>query len=342
MAKTTALIRVSDRVLEKSRRDDENPALVYINSLRAGPGRESMKAALGDIASRLLGGAFSAPRVQSRSERTSARQQRWEMALALPWHRLRYQHTQKLRAELIDCFSTKTVNRYLSAVRGVLREAWNLKLMKAEDYQRALQVKTVKGQRLPPGRSLSIDEIDRLIRACKADVRPAGKRDAAIIAMMATVGPRRSEVVGLDLSDFRRHDGELRIREAKGNKDRRVPIVDGNRSHLDEWIAVRGEWSGPLFAPISKAGRVLRQQLSDQAIRFILMERARQAGVENFTPHDLRRTCATTLIDRGAPLSVVAEMLGHASTDTTKGYDRSGFRAIQKAAALFVLNKTQE
>jgi len=85
----------------------------------------------------------------------------------LDWAALRYQHTAAVRARpAADC-SVATANRLLSALRGVLREAWRLGYMSAEDYQRAIDIANIKGEAIPAGRELSQDELMALVQTCK-------------------------------------------------------------------------------------------------------------------------------------------------------------------------------
>jgi hypothetical protein len=96
----------------------------------------------------------------------------------MPWHRLRYEHVAAIRQKLAEKYAPASANRMLSSARGVLRESWNLGLLEAEAYQRAISVKPVKGSRLPASRALTAGEIRTLFRACAEDRRPTGVRDA--------------------------------------------------------------------------------------------------------------------------------------------------------------------
>ena len=140
----------------------------------------------------------------------------------LPWAGLRYQHTQAVRAKLAETRAPAGVNKILAAVRGVLREAWRLGLMDAEAYERAADIKSVRGEQLPRGRALGKRELQKLFVACAKDETAAGRRDAALIAVLYGGGLRRSEVVALDLADYRPETAELRIRHGKGQKGRVV------------------------------------------------------------------------------------------------------------------------
>ena len=132
--------------------------------------------------------------------------------LRIPWGALRREHTQALRAKLAERYEPAGANTRLSALRGVLKEAWLLGQMDAELYHRAIEIKPVKGEKLPSGRHIRRRELQKLFNVCAKDERIAGRRDAAIIAVLYGGGLRRSEVVKLDRSDYDRDTGELRIR----------------------------------------------------------------------------------------------------------------------------------
>src|SRR3712207_4466202 len=83
----------------------------------------------------------------------------------IPWHLLRYEHIAALRQRLAERYAPSSANRMLSSLRGALREAWNLGLLSAEEYQRAIHIRPVKGSRLPAGRALTAGEIRTLFRA---------------------------------------------------------------------------------------------------------------------------------------------------------------------------------
>lgn len=252
----------------------------------------------------------------------------------IPWHLLRYEHAATIRQRLAERFAPSSANRMLSSLRGVLRVAWNLGLLAAEDYQRVAGVKAVKGTRLPTGRALAAGEIRTLFRICAEDARPAGIRDAALLAVLYGAGVRRAEVVKLDLADFVADSGEIRVRAGKGNKDRLTYVQGLGCTAVEVWVDVRGPEAGPLFVPIHRSGRIRIRQMREQSIYDILKRRADAAGVPPFSPHDLRRTFAGDLLDAGADISLVQQLLGHASVATTQRYDRRGEAAKRRAAGL--------
>jgi integrase/recombinase XerD len=100
---------------------------------------------------------------------------------------------------------------------------------------------------------------------------------------------------------------------------------------------VRGTSAGPLLCPVNKGGTVTIRRLSDQAVLGALQKRAKQAMVKRFSPHDLRRTFISDLLDAGADIATVQRMAGHASPETTSRYDRRGEATKQRAASLLHL-----
>ena len=189
---------------------DHNPARVYLASLGSPAAKRTMRQALAVSAEILTQGALDLE--------------------DLPWGTLRFQHTAALQAALRQRYTAAGANKILSAVRGVLRAAWQLEQMTAEDFHAAATVKSIKGsQEEPTGHTLAAGEILALLDTCLADPTPAGYRDAAVIALLYACGPRRAELVGLDLADMSITEeggeswGKLTVRHGKGNKERNLP-----------------------------------------------------------------------------------------------------------------------
>jgi integrase len=292
---------------------DHQPALVYLARLAVGS-RRTMSESL-DIVAGLL--------TTNRCNRDT-----------IQWSALRYQHTAALRTLIAQLYAPATANKMLAALRGVLQEAWRLGQMTAEDYHRAADLPSIKGTTLPRGRALSATELGNLFAACEADQSAAGRRDAALLAVLYNCGLRRSELVALDLGDYDPAENALTVRSGKGNKARISYATDASITLLETWLESRGLSSGPLFTPINKSGKIVLRRLSDQAVRKILLKRAAQTGVAPFSPHDLRRTMIGDLLDAGADISTVQRMAGHANVTTTARYDRRGEAAKRKAARL--------
>ena len=254
--------------------------------------------------------------------------------LVVPWASLRYQHTAAIRAALQERYAPATANKLLAALRRVLKEARRLGQMSADDHDQASDLKNVRGTRLPRGRALGDGEVVSLMRICADDASAAGARDAAIIALLRGTGLRRSEAVALDLSDYEPSTGAITIRSGKGKKERLTYVAGGAKAALDEWLVARGQAAGPLFYGITKGVRLVVRRLADQAIAVICAARATEAGVAPFTPHDMRRTFISGLLDAGADIATVQRLAGHEDPATTSRYDRRGETAKQRAIEL--------
>ncbi|MFZ2488957.1 MAG: tyrosine-type recombinase/integrase [Anaerolineae bacterium] len=295
-------------------RADQNPARVYLSQLNSDSGRRTMLQALERIAAQVSGNRATAD--------------------TLDWAALRFQHTAAIRTALARDYKPATVNKMLSALRGTLAAAWRLGQMSAEDYQRAADVKGLRGETLPRGRAATAGEIAALLEACAADPTPAGARDGALLALLYGSGARRAEVIGLDLADYDPGSGRLVLR-GKGHKERAAFAINGVQDALADWLTARGLEPGPLFLPVNKGGRVVQgQRMTAQVVYNVLAKRCRQAGVSELSPHDLRRTFVGDLLDAGADIATVQRMAGHANVQTTTRYDRRPEEARRKAAQL--------
>jgi site-specific recombinase XerD len=288
---------------------DQNPAAVYLAGL-APRSRRTMGGGLTVIA-RLITGDDAAD------------------YLSIPWQALRFQHTAAIRSQLAERYAHTTANRMLSALRGVLRAAWKLGLMGADDFHTAASVGTVRGETVPAGRHVPVGEISALLGTC--DQTAGGIRDAAIISLLYAGGLRRAELVGLDLADYDQAAGTLRV-SGKGGKVRLVPVVNGAAAALADWLTVRGAAPGALF--LGTGNRQRGRRLTTQAIYNLIAARAAAAGIKPVSPHDMRRTFVGELLDRGADISTVQKLAGHASVTTTARYDRRGEATKRKAAEL--------
>ncbi len=158
-------------------------------------------------------------------------------------------------------------------------------------------------------------------------------RDGALLALLYGAVLRRAELAGLGRGDWLPADALLRV-TGKGDKQREVPLPPGATAALADWLLVRGEWEGPLFVPINKGGRLARRRMTEQAVYGILQKRAAEAGVDDLSPHDPRRTYVGDLLDRGADIATVQQLAGHADVSTTARYDRRGGTARRAAADL--------
>ncbi|WP_246236771.1 site-specific tyrosine recombinase XerD [Actinomadura chibensis] len=177
-------------------------------------------------------------------------------------------------------------------------------------------------RRLP--KAISLDEVERLLAAAAPSGggpdTARGLRDRALLELLYGSGARISEAVGLDVDDLDLRDGFARV-AGKGGKARVVPIGDYARAAVDAYLVrARPELAaagrgGPALFLNARGGR-----LSRQGAWMVLRAAADRAQLSEVSPHTLRHSFATHLLDGGADVRVVQELLGHASVTTTQVY----------------------
>lgn len=250
----------------------------------------------------------------------------------VPWTSIRYPHVQALRGRLASDYAWSSANRHLLALRGIMQECWRLGLVDRDVYDRICEVDALKATQQEVGRALSPKELEELLAACPDSF--AGKRDAAVIALTAGGGMRRSEVCDARYENW---DGErfcLRVL-GKGNKWRTVFVSKKYHAALEAWLAARGDASGPFVMPVSKHGTLVwTRPLTSGGMYAILQTLGKRAAVKDFTPHDLRRTYITRLLEKGADALTVSRLVGHSNVQTTMRYDKRDDRAKAAVAML--------
>ncbi|MGP9768576.1 tyrosine-type recombinase/integrase [Halomonas sp. AOP13-D3-9] len=286
-----------------------NPALSYLMGLGSRRSRVTMRSHLLNIA-HLSGG---------------------HDIKTCPWHQLRREHVRSIIELLSELDKAPaTINTSLSAMKGVAREAWVAGGMDSESYQQINDLKSVKGSRLPKGVHLDDATISALCSACETDETPKGERDAVLLNLLVNTGLRRSESVSIDLEMIDHGRQSIRI-VGKGNKERIIFMAKDTFQRVVAWQSKLGRDTGPLFPRVRRHGIITDARITDQAVYFIIKERAAQAGIEVCAPHDFRRTFATNMLDRGVDVLTVQYALGHSNLATTQRYDRSAERRLEEA-----------
>ena len=195
---------------------------------------------------------------------------------------------------------------------------------------------------LPRGlpKALSVAQVVSLMDAVVGD-DPAARRDRAVLELLYGTGCRISEAGSLSLPDVDLHDGLVRV-TGKGAKERIVPLGRGAAEALERWMAPegRGALEPDRWARRGDAEAVFLNRrggrLSRQGLWLVVRRHGDAAGIgSELTPHVLRHSCATHMLDGGADIRIVQEMLGHASISTTQIYTKVSterLRAIYRAA----------
>jgi integrase/recombinase XerC len=224
-------------------------------------------------------------------------------------------------------YAKSSVSRRLASLRSFFRFALREGLAKTNP---AKPLRNPRPDRKLP-HFLSSDEIGRLLQAPPADQTP-GLRDRAILETMYSAGLRVSELVGMNDSDLDVPQGLVRIR-GKGRRERLSPLGSYAVDALQNWLAQRRlspkEPTGP-SAPVfvNKAGR----RLTTRSVARMLEKYLRLTGLDSrTTPHTLRHSFATHLLDRGADIRSVQELLGHKSLVTTQIYTHVSTTGLREA-----------
>ena len=248
-------------------------------------------------------------------------------ALALRGHELRSVHTATVEQYVGERRSAgrapSSVAREIAAIRMLHRFLVDERI-RPDDPTADLE-----GVRVPAGlpKPLSEDEATRLIEAAGSG-DPVGRRDRAIMELLYATGMRVSELCGLSLGDLDPDERVVRV-FGKGSKERIVPFGGACGDALQDWLGPMGR---PKLVPTRWARRgdaesvfigIRGGRLGRQHVWAILQKYGEAVGIaDHLSPHVLRHSCATHLLDHGADLRIVQEMLGHASISTTQVYTK--------------------
>lgn len=262
-----------------------------------------------------------------------------------------WRHGREITKTLVESYAAylqgiplapRTVNQKLASVRWMVRKLVDL----AADYApgadpetikrlaRVALVEDVKGDSPEKGRHLAAGELSALISASKADKnKPAGARDAALFALAWSTGLRREELTAIQMDELARTDEGIDIQViGKGRKARTVFINDGALNYLMDWLDLRGTDPGALFCKVNKAGKIRTGKMSGESLRKLLYRRSLQAGLaQEITWHDFRRTFAGNLWESNIDGSTIQDLMGHATQDQSKRYDRRPKDRLRRA-----------
>ena len=227
------------------------------------------------------------------------------------------------RAHVVDFLGTlyqqgldsRSVARQLVAVRNFFRYLRQEKVLRRDPTEHIEAPRVWK--RLP--KFLSLEEVERLLASAHSPT-PRGLRDKAMLEVLYATGLRVSELVNLKVSDLQLEAGYLRC-VGKGNKERLVPLGKKATAALEAYLRAGrpplGQRGGSVHLFLSQR----RQGMTRQNFWRLLRAQAQAAGIRaRLTPHVLRHSFATHLLERGADLRAVQLLLGHADISTTQIY----------------------
>lgn len=186
----------------------------------------------------------------------------------------------------------------------------------------AEHIEIVKGKKSDPRDILTLHEMEWLLKKPGTSIK--GMRDRAIIEVMYASGIRSKELSGLDLGDLNLKDHELYIRNTKTRQERIVPLGVQARKTLEEYLKnirprlLRNELEQAVFLGMVRGERIKHKRIGAWLSKYV-----KQAGItKKITPHSLRHTCATHMLQKGAPLEIIQRILGHKNIGSTEVYTR--------------------
>ncbi|MBF0385833.1 MAG: tyrosine recombinase XerC [Candidatus Omnitrophica bacterium] len=203
----------------------------------------------------------------------------------------------------------RTMARKVSSLRSLFRFLYRENFVKSNPT--TLLMSTKIGKSLP--KFLSEEDASKLVEAPDL-LKYAGKRDRAILETLYSTGIRVSELVGMDVDNIDLISNIAKV-YGKGKKERIIPVGENAVSAVKDYLDSRKEKSRALFLN-SRGGR-----LTDRSIRNIINKHIVEASIQQkVSPHVMRHSFATHLLDRGADLRSVQELLGHVNLSTTQIY----------------------
>lgn len=249
--------------------------------------------------------------------------QGWLDELGIDVSAARSEHIEQYARSLLDRhLAAASVARKMTAVRSLHRFQF-VEGRRTED-----PAADFEGVRVPSGipKPLTEEQVEILIGSVTGD-GPMALRDRALLEVLYATGARISEVCGLDLGDVDHESGLIRL-FGKGSKERIVPLGHMASRALSVWL----EAGRPALAPIAWRNRndasaifldKRGARLKRQAAWAVVVRHGAKVGLDgHLSPHVLRHSCATHMLDHGADLRIVQEMLGHASISTTQVYTK--------------------
>ena len=235
--------------------------------------------------------------------------------------------TQVTKESLLLCIGEQTrrhksaasVNRFIAAFRTLFSYAYQLGYLKQNP---ALEIRTVKAKKHLPN-FMTETEVQTLVEEPKVNELLWEKRDSAIFAMLYSSGCRISELTNIKLSDFARNGHSAFVR-GKGNKTREVFFGDKAFSALQEYLKDRKKLLESFGGENSTDRLFINQHgqpITVGGMRYIITRYSGKDGTNHHVnPHAFRHTFATTMLNNGADVRIVQELLGHSNISTTQRY----------------------
>lgn len=231
--------------------------------------------------------------------------------------------------------SPNTISRHLASLASFGQ--WGADKAKLFSENPALHIEPIEVATLAP-RWLDKNQKRKLLNTIENDLRIAREkyprlwliryRDSVIVNLLLTTGLRVGELCDLRISDLAlgERKGSLMVRNGKGRKQRSVALMNETRKQLTDWLTVRPQVASDRVF-IGQRGEPVQPRI----VQRVVCRYAKEAELEDVTPHTLRHTFSKSLLDSGASLVEVSKLLGHKSLDSTARYTQPSDMELQDA-----------
>lgn len=286
--------------------------------------------------------------------------------VATQFQSIDYQTAMQIRAMLVSArCSARSINRAMTAIKGIVKIAV---ILGKVDQLQSLQIQSIGNLKHGEfkGSALTAEQATALLLALKSATTPLEIRNAAITTLLLGTGLRRSELCMAKLHQLKIDDRTLFVAKGKGNKTRTVFIPQWVLPFIERWLSLRGNQQGYVFcALMSQSNQAIDSKpvkevspkttegssllnhlravpkviplqvdtaLDSSTIYRVVQNLTKAIGLEDISPHDLRRTFITRLLEQNVDINTVRQMAGHASIATTTIYDKRDQRFMKHAA----------
>jgi integrase/recombinase XerD len=254
-----------------------------------------------------------------------------------------YQQALHIRAVMTHAkWSARSINRAMIAIKNIVKVAALMNkadLAQVANLESINQVKHGEHQGTP----LNSEQVTAVLDGFKSKKGTFAARNLAIFSLFLGTGLRRSELSALILSDYDAPTHSLTVAAGKGNKSRTLFLPDWVEQNLLAWLKVRSRQHGYLLCKSTLTGKVkLTEPTSPTSLYRLVKDTLYELGVDNVSPHDLRRTFITRLLEQKVDINTVRQMAGHADISTTTIYDKRDNSFMQQAAAILDYTPTPE
>ncbi|QUN06356.1 site-specific integrase [Shewanella yunxiaonensis] len=245
-----------------------------------------------------------------------------------------YQQAMQIRALLIhEQWSARSINRAMTAIKSIVKVA---ALMGKADMQQVAHIASITHMKhgAHQGNPLNAAQVTQLFELLGKRRGLYGLRTLAIFALFLGTGLRRSELAALTMADYDSSTSTITVVAGKGNKSRVLFLPVWVEQHISAWLKLRGRQAGYLICKCTITGQfAVDEPVSSDTLYRLVKDKLSAIGVLGASPHDLRRTFITRLLEQNVDINTVRQMAGHADISTTTIYDKRGDAFMREAAA---------